>query len=168
MSDIKSFVEFSKPFVDAAKNIFSTMISSNLNTKAPTLKTTALSKGDISAVIGMTGTHHKDGKDLEFKGMLVISFPFETYVKVANAMLGENHTEFNPQIADVGAEISNIIMGNAKRDLVPYGYKIGMAVPSTVSGKDHSLRYLPGTTVIIIPMESLHGEFFMEICFQEK
>lgn len=164
----KTFIEFSKPFIDAAKNIFSTMIASELTTKTPMLKTSSLSKGDISAVIGMTGVHSKDGKEYDFKGMLVLSFPFETYVKSANAMLNENHTEFNPQIADVGAEITNIIMGNAKRDLSSLGYKIGMAIPSTVSGKDHSLRYPPGTTVIAIPMETSHGTFYMEICFQEK
>jgi chemotaxis protein CheX len=165
--DISQFIAFSKPFVDAAKNIFKTMVSATLETGKPSFKEGNISKGDISSIIGMTGTCERGGETLDFKGQLVISFPEETFLKVASAMLFEEFTEVNDENSDTGAEIINMIMGNAKRDLTPLGYKMGMATPSTVTGKGHQIKYLNGVKIVVIPMTCVHGEFFLEICYEE-
>jgi chemotaxis protein CheX len=99
--------------------------------------------------------------------MLVISWPYETYFKVASAMLMEEYTEYSDEISDVGGEISNMIMGNAKRTLSEMGYTSNMAIPSIIEGQNHSLKYPTGTTVILIPINSAHGQFFMEVCYRE-
>jgi chemotaxis protein CheX len=165
--DISQFIAFSKPFIDAAKNIFKTMVSTELETGKPTIKEGLVSKGDISSIIGMTGTCERRGETSEFKGQLVISFPKKTFLKVASAMLYENFTELNEDNSDTGAEIINMIMGNAKRDLTPLGYKMGMATPTTVSGAAHEIKYINGVRIIVIPMKCTHGDFFVEICYQE-
>jgi chemotaxis protein CheX len=159
-----SFLEFSKPFVDAAKNIFETMVFSKLEPGKPFLKENNISKGEVSAVLGITGTHN----ELDFQGMLVISWPYETYFKVASAMLMETFTKYDEEIADVGGEICNMIMGNAKRDLSTLGYKTNMAIPSMIEGKGHSIKYPSGTTTIAIPIASAHGNFFIELCYKES
>lgn len=161
------FVEFSKPFVDALKNVFESMVYAKVTPGKPEIKVGNTSYGDISAIIGLNGQVEKEGKVLDFKGQFVISFPTETYVKAASAMLMEEYTEFSDDISDVGAEICNIITGNAKKNLATMGYSIGMAVPSTVSGKNHCITYPSGVTVIAIPINSDHGTFFLEICYQD-
>jgi len=168
MSGDSTFIDFSKPFVDAAKNVFSTMVFCTIDPQKPSLKTDAISKGDVTAVLGLSGELDKGGKVYPYKAMLVLSFPYETYFKVAGAMLGETYTSFNDDIRDVGGEIVNMIMGNAKRDLKTLGYTSNMAIPSMIEGKDHRLSYPSGTTVILIPFETVHGKMYMELCYSRS
>ncbi len=167
MSSDTHFIEFSKPFIDAAKNVFETMVFTKLDTQKPSIKNDTVSRGDISAVLGLSGDIDKNGSKCVYKAMLVISFPYETYFKVASAMLGEAYTSYVPDIHDLGGEIVNMIMGNAKRDLKTMGYTSNMAIPSMVEGKCHSIKYPLGTHVVLIPFESIHGALFMEICYSE-
>ena len=165
MASDTTFIDFSRPFIEACKNIFSTMVMCNLEAQKPILKTDNKSRGDITAVIGLSGEFEKAGKKTNYKAMLVLSFPYETYFKVASAMLSETYTTYHPDIHDLGGEIVNMIMGNAKRDLKNLGYTSNMAIPSLIEGKDHSLTYPSGTMVILIPFASPHGPMFMELCY---
>lgn len=168
MSNDNNFIDFSRPFVEAAKNVFETMIYTKLEPQKPNIKKDNISKGDISAVLGMSGEIERAGGKSNYKAMLVLSFPYATYFKVAGAMLSETYTSYVPDIHDVGGEIVNMIMGNAKRDLKGIGYSSNMAIPSMIEGKDHTIKYPSGTTVILIPINSAHGEFYMEICYSES
>ncbi len=168
MTQNTNFLEFSKPFIEAAKNVFETMVFTKLEPKKPYIKNDTKSKGDISAVLGMTGElTNKAGEKVDFKGMLVISWPYDSYFKVASAMLMDTYTKYDDEIADVGGEISNMIMGNAKRDLATLGYQSNMSIPSMIEGAGHTIKYPSGTTVIVIPINSAHGEMFMELCYRD-
>jgi chemotaxis protein CheX len=161
------FIEFSKPFIDAAKNVFKTMVFTNIETQKPIIKNDTFSRGDISAVLGLSGDIDKNESHCQYKAMLVISFPYETYYKVASAMLGETYTSYVPDIHDLGGEIVNMIMGNAKRDLKAIGYTSNMAIPSMIEGKDHSIKYPVGTKIVLIPFATVHGPIYMELCYTE-
>ena len=167
MSKENNFIEFSKPFVDAAKNVFETMVFTKLEPQKPMIKKDNVSKGDVSAVLGLSGEKTEGDESKPYKAMLVISWPYDTYFKVASAMLMDTFTEYNDEISDVGGEICNMIMGNAKRDLGGMGYTSNMAIPSMIEGKSHNIKYPTGTTVIVIPINSAHGEMFIEICYTE-
>ena len=167
MTENKQFVEFSKPFIDACKTIFETMVFTKLDAAKPEIKDSNVSRGDVSALLGLSGDVTKNDNTVPYRAMLVLSFPMETYLKTASAMLMEEYTEYNKEIADVGAEICNMIMGNAKRTLVDSGYECNMAVPSIVEGKAHTISYPPKTTVVIIPVSTAHGPFFIELCYTE-
>lgn len=168
MSDFhKRFFEFGKPFILGAKSVFETMVFTSIQTGKPILKDSNQSRGEISSVMGIMGTFKRDGAEEPFKGMFVLSFPKQTYLKIAGAMLMEDFTEVNEENEDVGAEISNIITGNAKRSLADLGYAINMSIPSTISGVDHTIKYPAATHVILIPVNCDHGEFFMEICYHD-
>ncbi|MBF0314515.1 MAG: chemotaxis protein CheX [Oligoflexia bacterium] len=160
------FIEFSRPFVQASKVIFETMIATKIEAGKPSIKKDQRPRGDISAVIGLTGMYEGKEGDGPIRGMMVISWPMSTYVKIANAMLMESFTEYSDAISDTGAEISNMILGNAKRDLKALGYSLDMTIPSTISGQGHTISYPIDTTVVLIPIISAHGEFYMELCFK--
>lgn len=163
----EQFINFSKPFIEATKNIFETMVFTKIDPGKPTFKKDHVSRGDITASIGLSGTVNIEGEESGYRGQLNVSFPMETYLKVASAMLMEEHTEFSQEIVDVGGEISNMIMGNAKRDLVKVGYNTSMCIPSIIHGQNHSISYPPNTSIILIPIESQHGPFFLEICYAQ-
>lgn len=165
----KNYINFSKPFVDALKETFSVMMQADLTVHSPSIKEGSKTPGDITAVIGMNGTLVKEGQeDKDFKGQLLVSFKEDVYLKIASAMLMEEFTEYNDEVADVGGEIVNIVMGNAKKTLIPTGYEVGMATPSTIRGVDVEIKYPSKTTVIQSKIESSLGEFFLEICYQEN
>lgn len=167
MSD-NSFVNFSKPFVDALRETFEMMVQTEITVHSPKLKENNVASGDITALIGMNGKVERDGNERDFKGLLAISWPEDMYVKLAGRMLFEEYTEYCEDIADSGAEICNIVMGNAKNSLTPFGYKIDMATPSTVRGKNHEIKYPPKTTVIEVIVSCDLGDFSLELCYQEN
>ncbi len=167
MTKQSNFLTFSKPFIDAAKNVFETMVFTKLDPQKPTIKTDSLSKGDVSAVLGLNGEVEVNGETKPYRAMLVISWPYDTYFKVASAMLMDTFVEYNDEIADVGGEICNMIMGNAKRDLATQGYTSNMAIPSMIEGANHKIKYPAGTTVILIPIKSAHGDMYIELCYSQ-
>ena len=168
MSGSSNFLQFSRPFIEALKETFSLMVQTQINAHSPEIKTSPMAKGDISAIIGMNGIVDTSSGPKDFKGLLVISWPEEVYVKVASRMLYEDYQEYCDEISDSGAEIVNIVMGNAKNGLTPLGFKIDMASPSTVRGKQHEIKYPPKTTVIAITISSDIGDFTLELCYQES
>lgn len=167
MNDLNYFLKFSKPFIDALKETFSLMIQTEIKAHSPKLKTDSLAYGDITAMIGMSGTVVKDSKESPFNGLLVLSWPENIYVKMASRMLMEEYQEFCDDIYDTGAEISNIVMGNAKKVLKEQGFNIGLATPTTVRGKGHMVKYPTNSTIIAVTISCDLGDFTMELCYQE-
>lgn len=82
-------------------------------------------------------------------------------------MISTEYKEMHEDIKDVGAEISNITTGNAKKVLRNMGYLIDMSIPSTIVGPNHEVQYPGNTQVILIPFESAKGSFVMELCYQD-
>jgi chemotaxis protein CheX len=163
-----NFVQFSKPFLDALKETFELMVQTELKPHSPKIKESNVAKGDITAIIGMNGDLEKDGETKEFKGLLAISWKEDVYIKFASRMLMDDYKEYCEEISDSGAEVVNIVMGNAKSGLAPLGFKIGMATPTTIRGTNHEIKYPPKTTVIEITIDSDLGPFSLELCYQES
>ncbi|MDH4468703.1 MAG: chemotaxis protein CheX [Bacteriovoracaceae bacterium] len=162
------FLDFSKPFIDATKKVFETMVFTTLECGKPALKEGVSPYGDVTVLMGLNGKVKIDSMELPFRGMMVISFPMPTYLKIASAMLMGEYTSYSKEIGDVGAEISNIVTGNAKRTLRTLGYMIDMCIPSTVEGKDYKISYPEQTKIVMIPIKCNHGEFFMELTYQDS
>lgn len=166
--DIKAFIEFSKPFLEGTKETFKIMMDSDLKVHSPSIKVDNKPKGEITSLIGMNGTVHKEGKDLEFKGLIAFSFSKEVYLKMASAMLMQEYDDFCEDIEDTGSEIANIVMGNAKKVLAEQGYKIGMSSPTTIKGIGHEIKYPSKNQVIETIISSEFGDFSFEICYSES
>lgn len=160
-----SLVQFSKPFLDALTDTFSKMLETEIKVHTPILKTERVANGDISAMIGMNGKRDHNGEQHDFRGLLVLSWYEPIYVKLASRMLMEEYEEYCDEISDFGAEIANIVMGNAKSGLNPLGYQIEMATPSTVSGKDHCIKYVNNSTIIGMTVSCDVGDFTLELCY---
>jgi len=170
MSELNSdFIKFSKPFIDALKETFTMMVQTDITAHSPQIKQDAVAMGDITAMIGMNGNLTKENGDVKpFKGLMAISWPEDLYVKLAGRMLFEEYTEYCDEIADAGSEICNIVMGNAKNGLSPQGFKLEMASPSTVRGKNHEIKYPAKTVVIETTISCDLGDFILELCYQES
>lgn len=143
------------------------MLSTELKNQRPSLKKDNLLTGDLSTVIEIGGKIGVDGKEENFQSLILYSFPMDTYLKMASAMLMSTYTEYNEEVADVGKEIANIVMTNVKKDLKDMGYNATMNMPTVILGTSNSITYPPQTPIVVVPLYSDHGPFIMEFCYKE-
>jgi chemotaxis protein CheX len=150
-------MEFINPFLSATIHVLK--IQSQTEAKAGQVYMKKMSDplvGDISGIIGIVSD--------TFTGSVVISFPEKTFLQVLSRMLGEEITKIDKDSSDGAGELTNMIFGQAKISLNEKGYGIKTAIPSVVTGKDHSLQAMTKGPVMVIPFETDIGKFFVEIC----
>lgn len=167
MTEQKAFLSFAKPFIESLKETYKVMMQNDIEIHNPKIVTDSKVIGDITATIGMNGILEKADQKIKFQGMVAITWKETVYLKMASAMLFQEYTAYGPDVADAGAEVLNIVMGNAKKQLNPLGYKIEMATPSTIKGTDHEIKYPKDTTIIESVVTSSFGEFTFKICYQD-
>ena len=149
-------VDFINPFLHATIEVLKIQASTQAKSGKPYIqKEQETFLGDISGVIGLVTE--------TFSGSVVISFPEQTFLKIISKMLGETYTKLSKEIEDGAGELTNIIFGQAKVVLNEKGYGIRTALPSVVSGKDHSVKSLTNGQIVVVPFESDSGSFFIEI-----
>jgi len=149
--------DFINPFLDATMKVLKVQAYTEATPGKIYIKKLAdRFTGDISGVIGIVSD--------SFNGSVVISFPEATFVALMSKMLSETFTQLCPEILDGAGEITNMVFGQAKVVLNAKGYGIKTALPSVVSGKDHTLTALTKGPCVVIPFASSAGNFFVEIC----
>lgn len=149
--------EFINPFLNATMHVLKVQASTECKPgKVHVKKPGDKGVGDISGVIGIVSE--------SFNGSVVISFPETTFLKIMSSMLGEEYTKLDKEIVDGAGELTNMIFGQAKIVLNEKGYGIKTAIPSVVTGKNHTLSAQTKGPVVVVPFESTAGNFFVEIC----
>ena len=46
--------------------------------------------------------------------------------------------------------------------------KIAASIPSVVSGKDHTIKHVLGTSSIVIPFATVDGSFVVDFCIKDN
>jgi len=148
-------VAFINPFLEATVEVLKTMAFVEPVAGKPYLKKDNLAKGDISGIIGMTG---------DARGSLALSFSAGAILHIVGNMLGEEIQDINGDIKDAVGELTNMVSGVARKKLEAAGYNITAAIPTVVSGKNHSILHVLGGPSIIIPFETEAGSFVVDVC----
>jgi chemotaxis protein CheX len=149
--------DFINPFLEATMKVLKVQTQTDAIPGKIYLKNGKDSfSGDISGVIGLVSD--------SFNGSVVISFPESSFLKIMSRMLGEEYKEMTKDIVDGAGELTNIIFGQAKVALNEKGYGINTALPSVVTGHDHTVKSLTKGQIVIVPFETDCGPFFVEIC----
>jgi len=151
-------VKFINPFLEATIDVLKTMAFVEPTPGKPYLKKDNIAKGDISAIIGLTGAA---------RGSLALTFSESSIVKIVSNMLGEEIKEINGDIKDAVGEITNMVSGAARKKLEAEGFIIAAAIPTVVTGKGHSIVHVMGGPSIIIPFTTDHGTFVVDVCLTE-
>jgi chemotaxis protein CheX len=152
-------VKFINAFLEGTISVLKTMAFVEPKAGAAYLKKDDLAHGDISGIIGMTGA---------VRGSLALSFSESCILKIVSNMLGEDLKEINGDIKDAVGEITNMISGVARKKLEAGGLTISAAIPTVVSGKNHSIIHVMGGPSIIIPFVIDAGPFVVDICLGES
>ncbi|MBF0565693.1 MAG: chemotaxis protein CheX [Nitrospirae bacterium] len=150
--------EIVNPFLVSLVNVLSTMAKTEAKPGKPTLKQGEKAQGDVTGVIGLSSA--------KTKGSLAITFKESAILQIASQMLGEEFGKIDDSISDVVGEITNMVMGGAKKLLSEKGYKFDMAIPSVIVGKDHTITHKTKGPVVLVSFETVAGNLFVEVCFE--
>jgi len=150
-------VKFINPFMVATVHVLDTLAHVKAQPGKPYLKKDKIARGDVTGCIGLTG---------KLRGTVSVSFSEKCILSVVSSMFGEEFKELNEEIRDAVGEISNMISGQARRQLEDDGLSLSAAIPTVVMGKNHSLSHFTTYPVIAIPFATEHGEFTIEVSFE--
>jgi chemotaxis protein CheX len=166
MSENDINVQRIRPFVNATLNVLRTMAFTEAQAEPPYLKDEETAKGDVSGVIGMTG---------DSNGSLSVSFPEKTILAIVSNMFGEKMTVVDNEIKDAVGEITNMVSGQARQELDQMGISLEAAIPTVISGKDHTIRHITSYPISAVTFVLLEGEFLtggeeftIEVCFEKR
>ena len=151
-------VRFINPFLEGTISVLKTMAMIEPKAGAPYVKKGNQAKGDVSGIIGLTGSAC---------GSLALSFTEKCILKIVSNMLGEDYKEMNGDVNDAVGEITNMISGVARKCLEADGFNIVAAIPTVVSGKNHAILHVLGGPSVIIPFQTSDGDFFVDVCMSD-
>lgn len=150
-------VKYINPFINSTVHVLETMAATKPTCGKAFLKKDGVARGDVSAVIGLTG---------DVKGTVSVSFTDTCILSIVSKMFGEEMKELNDEIKDAVGEITNMISGQARQALEDLGRSLKAAIPSVIMGKDHSISHMTSHPVIAIPFETDNGAFTVEVSFE--
>lgn len=146
------------PFINATSNVLETMAFIKSVPGKPYLKKDDVAKGDVTGVIGITG---------ETNGTIAVTFEEACILKIVSNMFGEEMTSLNSEVADAVGELTNMISGQARRELEGLGKVFEAAIPSVVSGRSHTITHYTDGPKIAIPFTTEGGSFTIEVCLEK-
>ncbi len=146
-------VRYINPFVKSIKNLFQTMLSTNVAFGRPFIPSPDDDwRTDVSGVIGFSG---------DASGAVVLVFSMDTATKLASQFAGTTMDSDHPDFSDAIGELANMVAGGAKPEFE--GLDISISLPSVIIGKNHELsnsRVHPG---LVIPCDTTLGSFRVHV-----
>ena len=84
-------------------------------------------------------------------------------------------SEVDDEIKDAVGEITNMISGQARQELEGLGMSLESAIPTVISGKDHTIKHITTYPILAITFSLDEGEFLsgqgeeftIEVCIEE-
>jgi chemotaxis protein CheX len=148
--------KYINPFLSASLNLFNSYLGLNAVEEKPFLNPDRQNLYEVSGIIGLAG---------ETQGAVVVSFPRTTAIKVASILTGIEYTAMGSDVIDCVGEITNIIAGNAKKDLLDF--RINISLPGVITGNHYQINWPKGIPVITIPFNSSIGAFSVNVSLKE-
>lgn len=158
MKDYSTDQEFINSFVNGAITTLNVQCGIQVKSLKPQIRLpNEKSKLDIeiAGLVGITCS--------KFNGSIAICFPEKTFLGVMSGMLGETFTSIDKDLEDGAGELMNIVYGTAKSVLNAKGYDLQKALPNVIRGKNVTLRHIGSGTTLILPFDSIAGQFEIEI-----
>lgn len=110
---------------------------------------------DISGVINIVSPF--------FSGVIGVSFSDEIFKQVISKMIDDVVDNIDNENQDGAAEIINIIYGRTKSVMNQKGFAMQRAVPSVLRGANHRVTNNKKRPVLMMPINSEIGRFYIQI-----
>lgn len=148
--------DFTIPFVNSVRNVFTKMVRVETQIDKPREKTPQEPAHDVSAIVGMSG---------DVSGSVIVSFDLQSAMKIVEAFVSMPLEPANPDFADAIGELANMIAGGAKKDL---GVTVNITVPSVVIGAGHHIAQLKNASCRVMDCKTSMGNFSVEVSVKAK
>jgi len=145
------------PFIDATLHVLSSLAFTEARAGKPYLKNDSLAQGDVSGIVGLTG---------ETSGTLSVSFSEQSILAIVSSMFGEPVNKIDEEVKDAVGEILNIVSGQARQKLEMKGRTLKGAIPTVITGKNHTISHITKHPIIAIPFDTDNGTFTIEVCLE--
>ena len=154
-------VEYINPFINATLNVVTTMAFVKVNAGSHHLNKESVTTDDLTGLIGLAGSN--------VVGSVIISFSEKAILQIVSNMLGETFETMTPDVSDAVGEITNMIVGGAKRMLADKGFKFNLALPTIIKGKGVTLQLKTRGPRVVVPftIEDSGATFKIEACIEE-
>lgn len=152
-----SDIDIAKSFIKATTDILSTMAGIEARPGAPYVKKSAAARGDVSAIVGVTGPK---------RGTIAVSFTEACAVALVRGMLGDDIQDLMQDTQDAVGEVANMVSGQARANLAAKGLTLQGATPTVIIGKNHMISHTTTSPVMAIPFSTPAGEFTVEFCLE--
>ena len=149
--------EYINPFVNAAVEVFSTMLKCELVRGPLSLNANFQPAHEVSGIIGLSG---------RASGTVVVSLNREVALSATEMMLGGRPSSIDSDVIDAIGEITNMIAGRAKAGLEALA--MSLALPTVITGKNHTIRFGSNAQTICIPYTCPWGELSVEVGLVES
>lgn len=153
--------KFVNPFLIATQHVFKTMLSTQINIGKPSLKTSNLTLGEVTGVMGFAG---------DKKGTFTISFSRECATYAYKTMIGEDVSTINSDVVDAIGELTNIISGQIRVELEKLGINLKASLPTVIVGQNVAINFITPLPVITLPFSFDEGgatrRLFIDFSFE--
>ncbi len=137
-------VRFINPFVVATTTVFKTMLNIDLTMSKPLLRKTRESTGDVTGVMGLAG---------DAKGTICLGFTKEGAIFAYRSLTGDGANDMSPDVVDAIGELTNIISGQARKELEKAQINLKAGIPSVVVGKGVELHFMSALPIASLPFQ---------------
>jgi chemotaxis protein CheX len=150
-------VKYINPFIESTYHVLETMAKTKAEGGNPYIKKDKIAKGDVSAIIGLTG---------DVSGTISISFEEACILSILYNLFNEE-VKMGDEVKDAVGELCNMITGQARQKLEELGLNLKAGIPVLIMGKGHSIKHISDHRIIAIPFTCADSNFTIEVCFEE-
>jgi len=143
--------------MDSMFTIFTTMMNTQARAGVPIPKSHTTAMGGVTALIGM--------KAEGARGSVAVTLPMPALSEISRRLLGDEMTVIDKNAADLAGELTNMLVGGAKRILSEKGHEFDMQVPQLLMGEGHVIEHHHGGQTVLLPVTVGQSEFYIELNF---
>ncbi len=140
-------IEYSRPFVAGITHVFKTMCNIDLVCDDPFPQDGKSTTTEVTGVIGFTGDR---------KGVMAFGTSASGALTIYAKLVREQRDAITPEIIDAVGEITNIISGQARKELEKERLHLLAHIPMVFVGKGLRINYCTKGDIITIPLSFAH------------
>lgn len=156
-------IQFINPVLHSVKQVLSQSTRDKvqiIKAGKPQLRTAhEPSQSAVSGIMSMQGP--------DAHASVALSFSKEAILEIASYMLPEVGDSIDHIITDLAGELTNMVIGDAKRQLEAKGLQFELSLPVLVIGPEHIVAHRPQAPIIRVPFQLQHGAFYVEAVYEK-
>ena len=139
--------DYTEQFITGITHVFKTMCAIDLAHESPFEKAQRRTTADVTGVMAFTGDR---------RGTMCFNTSASGALTIYARLMHEKHQEVNAQIIDAVGELTNIISGQARKELEKESLHLIAHVPMVFVGKGLELHYVTKGAIVSIPFSFDH------------